>query len=332
MNWLLETVGASEDLVQEMLIEERRTLQNGKDEKDTGSYQGKDEDIAYTRAGKETLEYIKETGIREDAVYWFHSETLKELIRIHKRIDEKEHIRESDRSKNVGIRKLAFVSILKEVCSQRGHFSYVTDNCRPSEMKYYDAEAAYLEMLERIKLACTDYKRQFRILNKNEQIGQLIGDSIVRSGDAKRFVELTNESIDLIITSPPYLCAQDYILTMRLNDFFYPDQGFIELPFKEIGPRRLRTRSGIVDSYFNDMNLTVREMHRLLKKGAYFCIIIGQGKGKVSEGIDVIQKVIENVVKIGFSQIYRTTRSISYRTNRIGGVDKEDLIIFQKAF
>ena len=117
---------------------------------------------------------------------------------------------------------------------------------------------------------------------------------------------------------------------MRLNDFFYPKEGFKNLPFREIGPRRLRTRPGIVTAYFNDMDFVFQEMYRVLKENAYFCLIIGQGKGKVSSGIDVIKEIKLHAEKNGFNELYGTTRSISYRTNRIGGVDEENLIIYKK--
>ena len=141
---------------------------------------------------------------------------------------------------------------------------------------------------------------------------------------------MPDHSVDLIITSPPYLCAQDYILTMRLNEFFFPNEGFESLPFQEIGPRRLRSRAGIVDSYFSDMNSVFRELYRVLKDDSFFCLVIGQGKGKISEHIDVVSELVENAKQIGFSLIFETTRTISFRTNRVGGVDKEHIILFRK--
>ena len=137
-------------------------------------------------------------------------------------------------------------------------------------------------------------------------------------------------SVDLIITSPPYLCAQDYTLSMRLNDFFFPNNGFICMPLKEIGPRRLRTKSGIVEDYFSDMKLVLHEIYRVLKMNGFFCLVIGQGKGNVSKGINVIEKVKTLASESGFIEIFNTTRTISYRTNRIGGVDTEDVIVYQK--
>ena len=287
------------------------------------SYQGKEKQLILDRLPNDIENMLSRRGIKEDVVYWYHAETLKELIKLHDYIEEYTEF-------NKGIRKLAFLSILKEVSSQRGHFSYVTDNCRPSEMKYYNAISAYIEMLYRIQRACEDFFRQYIAINKSDDVKLLINRCIIHSGNAKDSSYISDSSVDLIITSPPYLCAQDYILTMRLNDFFYPEEGFDSLPFTEIGPRRLRSRPGIVDSYFDDMELVIKEMNRVLKKDAFFCLVIGQGKGKVSEHVNVIEKVIGQTKMNGFSQLFRTTRKINFRTNRIGGVDKEDIIVFRK--
>ncbi len=287
------------------------------------SYSGQKEECVLPKLPDGFLAQLSERGINHDAIYWYHSETLKELLSIYDHINQYE---DSEKS----VRKLAFLSILKVVSSQRGHFSYVTDNCKPAELKYYNAVIAYLDMLDRIQRACVDFKRQYKVLNRIGDINAVSQQSIIRQGDARNCTFLLDDSVDLIITSPPYLCAQDYVLTMRLNNFFFPDEGFTNLPFTEIGPRRLRTRPGIVDAYFNDMSLVLNEMFRVLKCNAYFCFVIGQGKGKISENLDIIGRVQKNAEEIGFSLVYKKTRNISFRTNRVGGVDKEDIVLFRK--
>ena len=290
---------------------------------DTTSYSGKIPENIIPAIGAATIERVANYGIKEDVIYWYHKSTLNELLDIF------DYISQYTGSEN-SIRKLAFISILKEVSSQRGHFSYVTDNCKPLEMKYYSAFEAYMDMLERIILASLDFKRQYEILNKNNDLAKVVNQSYVVSGNAKKMNTIHDSSVDLVLTSPPYLCAQDYVLTMRLNDFFFPNQGFLDLPVKEIGPRKLRRKPTIVEDYFSDMGSVTDEIYRVLKTGCYYVLVIGQGKGKVTTGIDVIERVISDTIEKGFKKIFQRTRTISYRTNRIGGVDKEDIIIFQK--
>ena len=287
------------------------------------NYKGKDEKLILEKLPESIDNELSKRRIKRDVIYWFHAETLMELILLF------DYINSFDGTAQ-GIRKLAFLSILKEVSSQRGHFSYVTDNCKPTEMKYYSATDAYIDMIDRVQRACINFIKQYEVINKTHDLQEYRKLCVIHEGDAKNCSYIPDASVDLIITSPPYLCAQDYILTMRLNDFFFPDEGFVNMPFREIGPRRLRTRPGIVTAYFDDMNLALKEMYRVLKDDAFFCLIIGQGKGKVSDGIDVIKKIKQYAEKNGFTELFEATRNINYRTNRIGGVDKEDLILYRK--
>ena len=287
------------------------------------SYMGKDEESIYSKLPSDIKEQLKQRNIREDVVFWFHCETLEELIKIYDHICTFNHDQQT-------IRKLSFVSILKDVCSQRGHFSYITDNCRPSEMRYYNAIDAYSNMFDRIQRACVDFIRQYKIINKTDDIQDIRNQCVLHSGNAKDCSYIADNSVDLIITSPPYLCAQDYVLTMRLHDFFFPNDGFSSLPKQEIGPRRMRSNKGIVDSYFSDMKIVLGELYRVLKQNSYLCLIIGQGNGKVSKGIDILDHVIHMAVELGLAQLFRKTRLIGSRYNRVGGVETEDVILFCK--
>ena len=323
MECLLEIIGRpiDEQVFNNMMDADRQELINYN--MSYPEYEGKNLELLLKKLPEDILNQLMNRGIDEDSIFWFHAETLKELIRVFDRVEQFNGFEN-------GIRKLAFLSILKDVSSQRGHFSYVTDNCKPSVMKYYNAINAYIEMLDRIQRACIDFYRQYRIINKKEDLEFIAQDCVIHSGNAKDCGFIDDCSVDLVVTSPPYLCAQDYILTMRLNNFFYPNQGFSILPFTEIGPRRLRTRRGIVDSYFNDMEFVLKEMYRVLKNNAYCCIIIGQGKGKVSHNISVIEHTIKIAEEVGFIKVFSTTRNIMYKNNRVGGVEKEDIILFRK--
>lgn len=290
---------------------------------DHTSYPGKNKESIYSHLPNGFEDELSSRRINNDAIYWFHVDTLHELILLYDYINS--HC-DNDR----GIRRLAFISILKEVNSQRRHFSYITDNCKPTQIKYYNAIESYINMFTRIQKACVDFSRQYEAINKIQDLHEISRSCLIHEGDSRNCSYIQNESVDLIITSPPYLCAQDYTLSMRLNDFFFPNNGFICMPLKEIGPRRLRTKSGIVEDYFSDMKLVLHEIYRVLKMNGFFCLVIGQGKGNVSKGINVIEKVKTLASESGFIEIFNTTRTISYRTNRIGGVDTEDVIVYQK--
>lgn len=263
-----------------------------------------------------------------EALFWYHPDTLIELLGVLELIS----LDNADNSDLYVIKKFAFISILKEVCSQRGHFTYITDNCRPKKLIYCNVVLAYLSMLERIELSINELLKQDSILAQRESLAHIIDNSYIHMGDARKLEWIVNESIDLVITSPPYLCAQDYIKTMRLNNLFFQNKGFYELPAKEIGTRSQRRGKSdkIITGFYCDMEIVFSEIYRVLKPHKFFCLIFGQGKGKITQGYDTINDLTNLVVNNGFNIFFRTRRKISHKFVRIGGVDTEDIIIFQK--
>ena len=79
------------------------------------------------------------------------------------------------------------------------------------------------------------------------------------------------------------------------------------------------------------MDDVLSEIRRVLKKDKYFCLVIGQGKGKITEGYDTV-KDIDNLAikKHNFEKVYQKTRNINYKVVRVGGVDREEILIFRK--
>ena len=274
------------------------------------------------------IEWLGKNQISQEVIWWYHVDTLIELLNIL----EMAKLKEKGSDEIFKIKKLAFVTILKDVSSQRGHFTYVTDNCRPKKLHYYDAVSAYVLMLERIKLSIEEFLKQNMLTNKSDKLAQKIQESRIHKGDARNLEWINDSSIDLVITSPPYLCAQDYIKTMRLNNFFFFDEDFSKLPSSEIGARSKRKgkSSNVISEFYDDMQMVFGEIYRVLKLGNYFCLIIGQGKGKITQGYDTIADLKSRVMECGFETVFQTKRNISYKSVRIGGVDTEDIILFRK--
>ena len=290
-------------------------------------YDGKNMDTVRKKYPQEMIDRMKFWGLNEELILWYHIDTLKELLRLYELIH-------TDRERGVySTRKCAFTAILKEVCSQRGHFTYITDNCRPSQLRYYSAISTYLAMLDRLILSIDDFLRQFVVSNGKADLVELINRSAIYCGDSRNLNMIEDRSVDFILTSPPYLCAQDYIKTMRLINLFFPNEGFDRLPSQEIGARAYRKKNSqeVINKFYDDMKAFCGEAERVLKKDKFFCFIIGQGKAKVIEGCDTIGDLSAMIVRdFHFQKIFEVSRNISYKWNRLGGVDYEEIIIFQK--
>jgi len=104
-----------------------------------------------------------------------------------------------------------------------------------------------------------------------ERLGLDFGAVEVREGDA-RALDLPDESIDGIVTSPPYSIALNYV---KNDEHALEAMGFDldEISGEFIGVRgRGRERFELYDE---DMHRCAREMHRVLKPGAMAAVVIG---------------------------------------------------------
>lgn len=280
----------------------------------------------------DVADFIDKCGISHDVNEWYHIDTLTELLSVIKLIESEQHIGEKENI--TPIRKLAISSILKSASSQHGHFTYITDNCKPKEKIYRNAIKLYIDKIEQICLAAKDLIIQFNLAHSNGDLTSLLNKVKTVAGDARNLAWIDDQSVDLVLTSPPYLCAQDYIKTMRLVNLFFPNnQAFSNIVKDEIGSRSKRRGKSdiVVPEFYSDLKLVFEHIYRVLKSNGVFCLILGQGKSQITSGFDTVSDICEILQnEYSFKKIFQQQRHIGNRVIQIGGVDKEDIIIFRK--
>ncbi|WMC93499.1 DNA methyltransferase [Kineothrix sp. MB12-C1] len=324
---MMECCGNNRDVITRVYNEDILLLKNKNRTNEVDTYEGKNFEDISKYYPNDFLMRLENLNVNKDVILWYHVDTLIELLDIY------EQLLSVTKEQTYFVRKFALVSILKETCSQRGHFTYVTDNCAPKKILYYNAISAYFAMLERIQLAFDDFFKQYYTVNEKNNILSLINKSQIYQGDARKLDWINDASVDLVVTSPPYLCAQDYVKTMRLTNFFFPTEEFKSSVANEIGSRSRRNGnpSIVVNDFYSAMNDVISEVNRVLKSKKYFCLIVGQGKGKITQDYDTVSDLINLIINNhGFEEIFRTSRKISYKVVRVGGVDYEEIIIFRK--
>ncbi|MBL7130827.1 MAG: hypothetical protein ISS45_05455 [Candidatus Omnitrophica bacterium] len=120
----------------------------------------------------------------------------------------------------------------------------------------------------------------------------------MKKGDARR-INLPDEHVDLVVTSPPYVTSYEYAELHQLSILWFnfaDDIKDIKKDFVGTSSRRNARRNikstlaeetieklskknkkltRHVSNYYYDLERCYREMHRVLKKDKYACIIIG---------------------------------------------------------
>jgi len=146
-------------------------------------------------------------------------------------------------------------------------------------------------------------------------------------GDSRRMAELNDESVHLIVTSPPYWQLKDY------------------------GPKQQIGYNDSYQDYINNLNLVWKECHRVLHKGCRLCINIGDqfarsvyyGRYKVipirteiikfceTMGLDYMGAIIwQKVTTCNTTGGATVMGSFPYPRNGIIKIDYEFILIFKK--
>ena len=88
-------------------------------------------------------------------------------------------------------------------------------------------------------------------------------------------IPLEHDSVDLIVTSPPYLNSFDYYLYHKLR-FFWLGMNHYSVQAEEIGSRHRHSDKGEgIETYTSSMCTAMKAMLGVLKPGRYLCVVIG---------------------------------------------------------
>ena len=266
--------------------------------------------------------YCDNNGIPDDVFRWFEGVTLSELLSIHKRVVERRG------EENALLRQVLLSSILNRCCSQRDHYTYITDNCFPKKMVYRPALGLYAEQVSLAKKAFGDAKEQFARMHNMQW--RLSDYGVAIQGDARNLQWIKDGEVDLVVTSPPYLGVNDYVRSMKLTAYFFPEQSQENAAHGEIGARWKRRRQDAFDDYMANMRSAFGEMARVLDSSKCLCLVVGSGRGRVNRA-PVVEELLDILRdEFAFSVVFTKARKIKFRRIRVPGVDREHVVVLQR--
>ena len=188
----------------------------------------------------------------------------------------------------------------------------VSDNSRRKR----DFKSSFIKNLHLMINSVKDYiEIQKKLALKLGVVKTEIGDS--------REVKLSDNSIDGIITSPPYSIALDYV---KNDTHSFKDLGYDVIKMRNdfIGVRG--NGRNIVEFYNEDMKKSYSEMYRILKPDKYAVIVIGNATYQGKE-IKTVEFTIEYMESLGFKLVKNINKIIFGLYNVM---KKENILIFQK--
>lgn len=142
-------------------------------------------------------------------------------------------------------------------------------------------------------------------------------------GDATDMYYIQDESVDGVITSPPYSIALNYIKN-DIHALDYLGEDAKALKEKMIGIKG--SGKARIEKYNEDIQKTLSEIYRVLKPNKYTIIVIGNPRynGKV---VECDKMLLYSAEKIGFKVEHNIKKIIYGEYNRM---NKENIIILSK--
>jgi HD domain-containing protein len=250
---------------------------------------------------------------------WFHARTLCELGHIMGFVEGL-----GDQVLQTFL-KACVSAILPSCTARRGEqHGYFADNCPlPKNKEKPPYQPAFKFFLEKTRQALCAAERLYGFIERQgRKPAAELKRVVVRQVDIRT---ATPESYDLkdgevgaIITSPPYLCMADYALGQRLSyEWLSPSDLTIDFEC-EIGARRLRLRNKseeVVADYCKALDSLANLARRVLRKGGFLAIVLGQPVAKQYRNAQLLARLDEVLEKNGFDPVWQTERAIHWHRN-----------------
>jgi hypothetical protein len=254
---------------------------------------------------------------------WYHEKTWREMNTILE-------VAQGHTGRVRNLLEVLLSSIAKRACSQSRHWGYVADNMIPKSLVYKDAIALYTRAIQDIVLAYRSLLHAPALVGRpREGLNDL---AWIEKRDIRHGTGLAPESVDLIVTSPPYPFSTDCARAQRLS-FWWLHESLEDEREVEVGARYKRHRQIALEDYFEELKTCFEHIAATLKPGRRLCLVMGVPRAQRDKG-DVLSRVISLVTAQGLRECFtRVTRRPSRNriVNREGETTDETIIFFEKS-
>lgn len=206
-------------------------------------------------------------GSDPELLSWYAPETLYQLKGIWALVEQAESIRPA--------LEMLFTDTLFACAStggsttrsgkrRRHHWGWIADNVKPHRPKPHNAVGLFRERL----------LRAIQVSRANPRLPEAACRIAV--ADARR-LPFSDASVDVIVTSPPYVSMIDYTMASRLT-YIWMQWPMSSEREDEIGARFKRRRKAVMSEYELAMMQAWSEMKRIAKPGGSIAVVLGSSR------------------------------------------------------
>lgn len=238
---------------------------------------------------------------------WYSEDVLRDLGMLNfniKSIQETEY------------RDLFYLILLSitNPCSRKRktwNLGYIADNCLPD--------------MDRKVNALNLYKQRLKLLIKRKDF--VDSENSVKCIESD-IMECDLSNVDLVVTSPPYPFAVDFIRYHRLA-LYWMGKPVEELSTKEVGARNKRNKKNCEEEFFNRMEEIYLHVMGMVKVNGYWCMTIGNTT-RCHQKIDFVAWTIDLFTSNGWELVKENFRYLKQQTMAQKRIKTESVLIFKK--
>jgi DNA modification methylase len=235
---------------------------------------------------------------------WYHQNVIYELVAIRTKINAARNIEVKD------FLLVAFSSLLRSVSNTTSGFGnlMINRNAPPKNRIFEKFSLAVARMLQSLT--------EFTKVATNSEV-------TILNHDSRNLEFIKDETIDFICTHPPYMAAVPYAEYQKLSLWWL---GYSQHDLEKSLIGGGRSRHDMPQRFFRDMEMSLLEMKRVLRKKKYCCITIGNPiyGGKTWKLNEFIK---QNAIRIGFNYLNEISRGKYHST--MGKMKEEFVLIFR---
>ncbi len=181
------------------------------------------------------------------------------------------------------------------------------------------------------------------------------GEVEIIKADSTQLSFIDDDSIDGILTSPPYFDALDYIGNNKISimilgfdedlkfgstkeyyskfkkyDLKLPDSAINLISLLKKSRRSLKAQ--IVEDYLKMMKLSFRECYRVLKPGKFYAMVVSKYHSWIINGEEQRVETSKILADLGISEGFKLAEIIQHGLSKAdkGKINVEDILLFQK--
>ncbi len=257
---------------------------------------------------------------------WFHSNTLNEIAFIYG------HYIDSEDSLLKALLYVLLAGSIKNVCSQNRGYGYIADNVKPKS-----DEIKYLDLINHVR------KKVCNLIDEiNRNNTKISSDEFAKRIDINKFIIQHNcsetnflpmNSVDAIITSPPYPNMIDYSKGQRLLYYLF-EMDFKDDLSKEIGARTFRSKKDSVETYIKQMKLVFDNLTDTLKVNGLFCLVLPHYDQTNPSRQNAIKEILDFFESTDYVKEDEYIRNINQarkvQNAALSSLDQELIVIYRK--